>query len=190
MPSHLVRISVVLSVASLAVCASCGDGGGGGGGGIHLGDAATTVGEPAGLAGITDLHNQARAMASPTPSPAMPALVWSDTVAAAATAWAQNCTFEHSGNGYGENIYAAAGYSPDANDVVSNWISEASDYTYSTNKCSGECGHYTQVVWRSTSQLGCAIAQCSTNSPWANFPNWTLVVCDYSPPGNSGGKPY
>jgi len=28
---------------------------------------------------------------------------------------------------------------------VASWVNEKKDYTYSTNSCSGVCGHYTQV---------------------------------------------
>uniref|UniRef100_A0A0K0CYK8 SCP domain-containing protein n=1 Tax=Angiostrongylus cantonensis TaxID=6313 RepID=A0A0K0CYK8_ANGCA len=41
-------------------------------------------------------------------------------------------------------------------------------------------GHYTQVVYESSYKLGCGIAVCS---------DMTLVVCQYSPPGNWGGEP-
>jgi hypothetical protein len=58
--------------------------------------------------------------------------------------------------------------------------------------CQHECGHYTQIVWRSTTSTGCGVKNCTSNSPFgAGFPNWTLVVCDYEPPGNfNGQRPY
>ena len=172
----------------IALAAACGNSGGGGSGTIILGDAAVAVGEPA---GITDLHNQARAMVSPAASPALAPLTWSTTVASAAQAWADTCTWGHSSNSYGENIYASAGAPANASGVVGSWVSEASSYNYSGNSCSNVCGHYTQVVWRDTTELGCAIKHCTTGSPFANFPNWDLVVCDYSPPGNyNGQRPY
>jgi len=53
------------------------------------------------------------------------------------------------------------------------------------------CGHYTQVVWRSSILLGCGIKSCSTNTPFgAQFPNWYIVVCNHSPAGNNGSRPY
>lgn len=160
---------------------------------ITLGDASVTAGEPAGLEGITALHDQTRAMAYPTPTPALADLAWSDTIAATAQSWANNCQFMHNTtSGYGENIYAAAGFTPTANDAVSSWASESVDYDYASNTCAAGkvCGHYTQIVWRGTTTLGCGIQYCTTNSPFAGFPNWYFVVCDYDPPGNSGGKPY
>lgn len=57
--------------------------------------------------------------------------------------------------------------------------------------CSGVCGHYTQLVWDTTEHVGCGIKQCTTGTPFAGHPTWTLVVCDYEPPGNfSGQRPY
>lgn len=148
-------------------------------------------GEPAGLVGITAAHNAVRASADPAPSPALSPLTWSNTAAAQAASWAAGCQWKHSGaNGFGENIYAAAGQGVTGQSVVDSWASEDANYTYASNACSGVCGHYTQIVWRATTQLGCAVRECSTGSPFSNFPNWTFVVCNYTPPGNSGGKPY
>ena len=145
------------------------------------------------LQGITALHNQARAAVSPKPTTAIPALTWNTTVTAAAQKVANTCVFKHSGNGYGENIYAGAGSVPTPTAVVQSWTSEAANYTYSTNTCaSGKvCGHYTQVVWRGSQQLGCAQKTCTTNSPFTGFTTWYFWVCDYSPAGNIvGQKPY
>lgn len=145
------------------------------------------------LQGITTLHNQARAAVIPKPATAIPALTWNTTVAAAAQKVANTCVFKHSGNGYGENIYAAAGSIPTPTQVVKSWTSESVNYTYSTNSCaSGKvCGHYTQVVWRGSKQLGCAQRTCTTNSPFTGFPTWYFWVCNYSPAGNIiGQKPY
>lgn len=118
-------------------------------------------------------------------------MTWDATVAAAAQAWADQCNFSHYTAGYGQNLYASAGGGPPTpTAVVNNWVSEAANYNYSSNSCSGTCGHYTQVVWRTSTLLGCGIKACSTNSPFQNFPNWYIVVCNYSPPGNNGSRPY
>jgi pathogenesis-related protein 1 len=142
-------------------------------------------------------HNEARAKARPTPSPAMPKLTWSPEAAKVAQAWANQCKFEHNKNRgkYGENLAAAAPPGSKTNtQVVEDWVSESADYSYATNKCTpGKvCGHYTQVVWRNTAQVGCATAICTKNSPFgAQFPKWQLWVCNYTPPGNYvGQKPY
>ena len=156
--------------------------------------------EPAALAGITAAHNAVRANASPTPNPPLAPYCWSASVAATAQAWADGCQFKHNpalrSLAYGENIYAAAyGGSPPSGQgltAVSLWASEAANYNYANNSCSGTCGHYTQIVWRTTEAIGCGLQHCTTNSPFGgSFPNWTLVVCDYDPPGNYRGfRPY
>ena len=75
------------------------------------------------------------------------------------------------------------------------WASEAPDYDYASNTCNAPpdrtCGHYTQIVWRSSTLVGCAYARCTQNSPFSGFPTWDFWVCDYSPPGNwVGQRPY
>ena len=140
---------------------------------------------------MTAAHNAARAAVMPAASPAIPPLVWSSTVAASAQAWADQCNFKHSGNPYGENIYAAAGQVATPQQVVDSWVGEAKNYDYAANSCTGTCGHYTQVVWRNSTKLGCGMTNCTKNSPFTGFPNWQFWVCEYDPPGNfNGEKPY
>ncbi|CAH8369080.1 unnamed protein product [Eruca vesicaria subsp. sativa] len=70
-------------------------------------------------------------------------------------------------------------------DAVAMWVNEQFDYDYSSNTCaSGKvCGHYTQVVWRTTEKLGCARVTCNNGQ--------ILVICSYDPPGNNTGeRPY
>lgn len=145
------------------------------------------------LKGITEAHNTARFGVSPTPSTAIPPLTWSNTVAQAAQAWANNCQFKHSsGSGYGENIFADTG-SANASAVVADWVAEKANYNYANNSCAGTCGHYTQVVWRASTELGCGVKLCTSGSPFGSFNGgqWQLWVCNYNPPGNFiGQKPY
>lgn len=145
------------------------------------------------LNGIVTAHNVARARVVPTPASPLQALTWSSSAAAVASAWASGCTFGHNPNrgNLGENVYAAsAGYGSTAASVVESWESESSDYDYATNSCSGVCGHYTQVVWASTTAVGCAMQVCSQNSPFGGG-SWQLWVCNYAPPGNYvGQRPY
>lgn len=143
-------------------------------------------------------HNTIRISASPTPNPALPVLMWSNSVAATAQAWADQCQFQHNPNlgnlKLGENIAAEAPPRQTATaGVVQGWGAEASFYDYGINSCAPgkQCGHYTQIVWRSTTQLGCATKECDKNSPFPGFPKWQFWVCNYSPPGNfSGQRPY
>lgn len=142
------------------------------------------------------LNNCARKTVVPAATPPIRSLTWSASIASQAQTYADGCIYAHSGLGYGENIYAAAGFTPTLKNAVAAWLSEQPYYDYASNTCSapnppGTCGHYTQAVWDTNAQIGCGKSYCTQNSPFgANFPNWYLIVCDYSPGGNDGGRPY
>ena len=71
--------------------------------------------------------------------------------------------------------------------AVTAWADEKVDYTYATNTCAAGkvCGHYTQLVWRATQKVGCALQNC----PALQYPS--SIVCDYGPGGNFNGQlPY
>ena len=136
---------------------------------------------------------------SATAGGALNSVIWDPGAATIAKNWAAQCNFNHNANrgNYGENIYASASTTTPVpitgTDAVTDWDSEAANYTYSSNSCAtGQtCGHYTQLVWRTTTAMGCGVQQCTTNSPFNGFPNWAIEVCDFSPAGNWGGvTPY
>jgi len=172
---------------------------GGDGGGVGA-DAPGGVGEPAELAGMTLYHNQARAAVQT--SPPLDPLAWDPQLAAYAAAWAAKCQdvdapiglIDHDPNrtnvaGYtfiGENIFASGGATATAKAAVDSWVGEGTDYDPATGTCaSGKiCGHYTQVTWRTTTHVGCALHNC------AGLMYPSSIVCDYGPAGNSGGKAY
>mmetsp|Transcript_7773 Transcript_7773/g.21166 ORF Transcript_7773/g.21166 Transcript_7773/m.21166 type:complete len:97 (+) Transcript_7773:2-292(+) len=80
----------------------------------------------------------------------------------------------HSDSSHGENL--AMGYdSMEA--VVDAWYKEEKDYDYDNPQFSMETGHFTQVVWKETTELGCAIAVCPDSDE-------KIYVCQYNPPGN------
>lgn len=137
-------------------------------------------------------HNAIRAAASPTPEPALPPLTWNNDAALLALDWALRCQWQHrEPNALGENIFAATNAAT-ITEAVNTWASEGADYDYATNTCSGSnvCGHYTQLVWRDTTSVGCALHQCTTGSPFGSG-EWWFAVCDYAPAGNFVGvKPY
>lgn len=114
-------------------------------------------------------------------------LVWSARLEAVAQAWANTLLarreFRHRpGTELGENLYAVTGASVRATEVVRAWAEEEGDYDPQSNSCRGVCGHYTQIVWRETRELGCAVARGRGREVW---------VCNYSPAGNwVGQRPY
>lgn len=117
-------------------------------------------------------------------------LEWSEEMADLAADWAQklkhkNCGFEHRPNSkFGENLFKGTTGYYGADDVIDAWASEKADYNYNRNKCKvGKmCGHYTQIVWKTTEKVGCAKIECDGYDLW---------VCNYDPPGNwVGEKPY
>uniref|UniRef100_A0A0E0LGN5 SCP domain-containing protein n=1 Tax=Oryza punctata TaxID=4537 RepID=A0A0E0LGN5_ORYPU len=137
-----------------------------------------------------DAHNAARR----GEGVGLPDVVWNTTLEAFAqsvvAASAGTCNLRHSSNsGYGENLYwGPAGKAWTAADAVSNWMEEKAFYVYSSNTCTKgsdliECGHYTQIVWRSTTSIGCARAVCNNGD--------VIISCNYFPPGNlPNERPY
>jgi len=126
-------------------------------------------------------HNEIRARAG------VPPLVWSERLEAVAEDWAKNLLarreFSHRPNGkLGENLFAITGARSSTTEVIRAWADEARNYDYRSNRCSDVCGHYTQIVWRDTKQVGCGVARDNRREIW---------VCNYDPPGNwVGHRPY
>ena len=126
-------------------------------------------------------HNSVRATVK------VPPLVWSDQLASTAQEWANTLIerkqFVHRPKSkFGENLFEIEGAKSTPKQVVDRWASEVSNYDYKTNRCHGVCGHYTQIIWRDTKEVGCAVARGGAREVW---------VCEYNPPGNYvGHRPY
>jgi pathogenesis-related protein 1 len=126
-------------------------------------------------------HNQVRSQRG------LPALTWSAEMESLAQDWANQMTrtgkFEHRPNNkYGENLFWGRGRDFTGTYAIESWASEAANYNYANNSCQGVCGHYTQLVWKNTTQVGCAAGKVRDEIYW---------VCNYNPPGNYvGQKPY
>lgn len=95
---------------------------------------------------------------------------------------------EERGNFVGENLamYAttAPQFSYNGVDATDAWYKEIKDYDYRTQKSTGGMiGHFTQIVWSDSRELGCALSQCKAGE-------WTEAywVCHYSPAGNVRGQ--
>lgn len=130
-----------------------------------------------------------------------PSLQWSSSLTTYAREWADNlaalgCNMVHrEENPYGENLTRIAPRRSSSGQrslqavtetqIVDGWANEKQWYNYSANSCQSgqECGHYTQVVWADTREVGCAHAVCPDQSQ--------IWVCNYDPKGNvTGQKPY
>jgi pathogenesis-related protein 1 len=126
-------------------------------------------------------HNAVRSRVGVAP------LRWSVRLAARAQEWADNLLahrrFAHRPNSpYGENLFEMMGAAASSAQVVNAWAEESRNYDYSSNRCRGMCGHYTQIVWSETREVGCAVARSVGREVW---------VCNYDPAGNVVGKrPY
>lgn len=132
-------------------------------------------------------HNRERATLGIAP------LRWNPELAGSAQRWADHLAatgaFEHApesrSHPEGENIWAGTkGYYP-LEARVAAWIREKQNYkpgTFPDNSVTGkvaDVGHYTQLMWRDTHDVGCAVATGSRED---------VLVCRYSSAGNYVGE--
>ena len=116
-----------------------------------------------------------------------PPLAWSNDLAARAQQWAttlidRGLYAPRRDGHFGENLFEISGGNANPSRVVSAWMSEEANYDHATNSCKARCGHYTQVIWRTTRLVGCGVARNAKREVW---------VCDYDPHGNTiGERPY
>lgn len=120
---------------------------------------------------ILETHNAFRAKHR------APALQWDNELANYAYRHASQCQFEHTHGPYGENL--AAGYAT-AEDALTAWYNEVQHYSYSNPHFSMSTGHFTQLVWKSTTKVGCALVPCNGSHGTPG----QYLVCEYSPAGN------
>ncbi|XP_069731853.1 peptidase inhibitor 16 isoform X2 [Phaenicophaeus curvirostris] len=141
---------------------------------------------------ILDGHNKYRAQVSP-PAMDMLKMSWDTELEAFAQAYAEKCIWDHNKERgrRGENLFAMAP-TLDLEFAVEDWNGEEKYYNLTTSTCvPGQmCGHYTQVVWANTHQIGCGAKFCE-KIDGIETEGMYLLVCNYYPPGNmKGRKPY
>ncbi|XP_070532834.1 cysteine-rich secretory protein 1-like [Ptychodera flava] len=131
---------------------------------------------------IVDAHNEIRRNVFPEASDMMK-MVWDEELALLAQNWSERCIFRHPTNiDYGQNLATHN----DVMNAIKAWHSEHRDYNYENNTCHNYakvCGHYKQLAWASSSQVGCGIYKCGDRD--------YITTCNYLPPGNYPGRsPY
>jgi hypothetical protein len=167
--NHLLKIASIL--------AACG-------GLLIVEPAAATPALSVDPAEILAAHNKYRAEVG------VPPLRWSNRLARGAQLWAEEVAafdqMRHSGtSGVGENLAMWYGTRPTVTQLVSLWGNERSAYrrgTFPDVSTTGQwrsVAHYTQMVWRTTTHVGCGTA---------NNGGTVFLVCWYSPQGNFIGQ--
>ncbi len=132
--------------------------------------------------GLLDAHNRWRSTFGVEP------MRWSDELAGFAQDWAnqlgrQGMKMVHrSPNRYGENLYWAMGKQSLPSEVVDAWGKEVELYDPDLNNWWPKAGHWSQLVWASTTHVGGGVVKLGGQEIW---------VCNYSPRGNwSGQRPF
>ncbi|KAL4754915.1 hypothetical protein BDW72DRAFT_164645 [Aspergillus terricola var. indicus] len=128
-----------------------------------------------------------------------PDVTWSSDLESSAQVLASRCVYEHdtsiNGGGYGQNI----GYGTSADEVavmISNLMynDEMGYYENLYGQASPDMtlfekwGHFSQIVWKGTSEVGCATVSCPSLGNVDSASAVPFTVCNYSPAGNYDGE--
>ncbi|XP_043468667.1 venom allergen 3-like [Leptopilina heterotoma] len=158
---------------------------------------------------IVNVHNEFRQRVatgnerrgSPGPQPRarnMPNMIWDLEIANVAQRWANRCTFGHDTCrnvrrfGVGQNVAMAwtTGSNPSSiRDLITMWYDEVAQFSpnqISPFRFTGETGHYSQMLWATSTRVGCGYVNYMNGNQ-----NTVLLVCNYGPGGNViGGTMY
>jgi len=122
----------------------------------------------------------------------VPPLRWAENLETEARGWARELigtnrfTHDPTRHGHGENLWTGWGgraWTPE--EMVGEWIAEKANYRHgvfpnvSRTGNWSDVGHYTQLVWRDTTHVGCAVETRGDRS---------VLACRYAPPGNIDGR--
>lgn len=168
---------------------------------------------------ILEAHNTLRAKVArgeesqgdsgPQPSGAdIRELVWNDELAQVAQAWAEQCKGGHDGYAkrkicsrdyaVGQNVFRKWGHNPDSvwTEAIQSWYNEVANMPhtfvdqFTGSPPSGKIiGHYTQLVWGATNEIGCGAVDFSSIKSGTTYPESKVYVCNYGRNGNSINSP-
>lgn len=129
-----------------------------------------------------------------------PAMVWDTQLAAEAQAWADsagdriNPVAHDTNRGFvGENLFFRTGSSTSIDQLtaqaVAAWYAEIERYDFANpdSNVSNDIGHFSQVVWDTSTQLGCG-ASIFSQSQLSDSSGMIFLVCRYRQPGNFIGQ--
>jgi hypothetical protein len=133
---------------------------------------------------ILRLHNQTRQAMG------VPPLRWSEQLAAGAQQWAnelavRNQMVHSHAPDVGENLAMWWGHHPNLDTMVGMWTDEKGIFQpgiFPANSTGGSwqmVAHYTQMIWRTTTQVGCGVSDNGRTE---------YLVCWYDPKGNIFGE--
>jgi len=95
---------------------------------------------------------------------------------------------------YGQNIHLILFHNVTLADKIQTWYDAKPDYNYNKSSCTvgKTCFHYTQVVWATSRQVGCAVHHCEVvENKCHKDVNFHYLACNYLPRGNvDGEKPF
>ncbi|VDD83073.1 unnamed protein product [Mesocestoides corti] len=106
-----------------------------------------------------------------------------------AVEWVARCTLEEPDPATdgtvsftSQNRALVGGYKPTFSHAAYEWYREKYTYDYYRNRCAGVCERYKQMVWATSTELGCAMQRCDNITSYLRKPIY-YVVCVYSPMG-------
>jgi Cysteine-rich secretory protein family len=122
----------------------------------------------------------------------LPALEWSASLASDALVWGRKLVKENKGQHdpqarilkEGENLWWGTADAFTYAQMIDAWASEKKDFVYANfpdckARRSAVVGHYTQMIWRNTRSVGCALVGNGQTD---------FLICRYGPPGNVEGE--
>ena len=133
-------------------------------------------------------HNDARGAVGVAP------LMWDDALVGSAQRYADEMArtrrFAHAaqpaGAGrQGENLWTGTRGAYRYEEMIAAWVDEARDFVnaptpgFSRTRRWQDVAHYTQIVWRTTTRVGCAMGANARDE---------YLVCRYAPAGNVVGQ--